>query len=62
MPRCQTCGRRWEGSHAPCPPGPPPAGGNAASSDVPASLPAIPGYQVERLVAHGGFGVLLGAR
>jgi serine/threonine protein kinase/tetratricopeptide (TPR) repeat protein len=28
---------------------------------VPATPPAIPGYQVERVVAHGGFGVLLGA-
>jgi len=28
---------------------------------VPSPLPAIPGYQVERVVAHGGFGVLLSA-
>ncbi|WP_164008361.1 serine/threonine-protein kinase PknK [Pyxidicoccus trucidator] len=61
MPRCQTCGRRWEGSHAPCPPSPPPPGGGPESSAEPSTLPAVPGYQVERVVAHGGFGVLLGA-
>ena len=27
---------------------------------MPPSLPSIPGYHVERVVAHGGFGVLLG--
>ncbi|WP_426757007.1 serine/threonine-protein kinase PknK [Myxococcus sp. Y35] len=57
MPRCQTCGRRWEGSHAPCPPGPPaPAG-----SPSPSPVPSVPGYRVDGVFARGGFGVLLGA-
>ncbi|WP_163973281.1 serine/threonine-protein kinase, partial [Myxococcus sp. CA018] len=57
MPRCQTCGRRWEGSHAPCPPGPSPQGDTPSPSPV----PAVPGYQVDGVFARGGFGVLLGA-
>ncbi|MFP2962108.1 serine/threonine-protein kinase, partial [Myxococcus sp. 1LA] len=57
MPRCQTCGRRWEGSHAPCPPGPPPQG----ETPSPSPVPAVPGYQVDGVFARGGFGVLLGA-
>ncbi|MCY0998634.1 protein kinase [Myxococcus sp. MISCRS1] len=61
MPRCQTCGRRWEGSHAPCPPSPSPDGAGRATS-VESTPPRIPGYQVEGVLAQGGFGVLLGAR
>ncbi|MCP3058709.1 protein kinase [Myxococcus sp. K38C18041901] len=61
MPRCQTCGRRWEGSHAPCPPSPSPDGAGRATSVEP-TPPRIPGYQVEGVLAQGGFGVLLGAR
>ncbi|MCP3165010.1 serine/threonine-protein kinase [Myxococcus qinghaiensis] len=61
MPRCQTCGRRWEGSHAPCPPSSPAEGAGRPTSVEPAP-PLIPGYHVEGVLARGGFGVLLGAR
>ncbi|WP_342378728.1 protein kinase [Myxococcus stipitatus] len=60
MPRCQTCGRRWEGSHAPCPPNAPSDGvGRLTPEEL--EPPRIPGYRVDGVLAHGGFGVLLGA-
>ncbi|MBN1207359.1 MAG: protein kinase [Myxococcaceae bacterium] len=62
MPRCLTCGRRWEGTHLPCPLGGSPPEGPTAPPEPP-SVPelSIPGYRVARLVARGGFGSLLAA-
>ncbi|MCP3104490.1 protein kinase [Myxococcus sp. K15C18031901] len=60
MPRCQTCGRRWEGSHAPCPANTPAEGAGRVMPAEPPP-PPIPGYRVEGLLARGGFGVLLRA-
>ncbi|MBU8896435.1 serine/threonine-protein kinase PknK [Corallococcus sp. H22C18031201] len=60
MPRCLTCGRRWEGSHAPCPPSASPPG--VTRSDALLHLPEVPGYELEHVIARGGFGVLLAAR
>ncbi|NOK13147.1 protein kinase [Corallococcus exercitus] len=59
MPRCLTCGRRWEGSHSPCPPGVPPP--TAPPSDASLLVPDVPGYRCEKVIARGGFGVLLAA-
>ncbi|MFL5347081.1 MAG: serine/threonine-protein kinase PknK [Hyalangium sp.] len=61
MPRCLTCGQRWEGGHLFC------LQGASPSSEPPATpkpLPALafPGYELEHTVAQGGFGTLLAAR
>ncbi|WP_224364971.1 serine/threonine-protein kinase [Hyalangium versicolor] len=63
MPRCLTCGRRWEGSHTQCSLGTSPTEAVAAppeSSAVPELL--LSGYQAERLIARGGFGTVLAGR
>ncbi|RKH06409.1 serine/threonine-protein kinase PknK [Corallococcus sp. CA053C] len=59
MPRCLTCGRRWEGTHTPCPPGVPPS--ITLPSDVSNLVPEVPGYRCDKVIARGGFGLLLAA-
>jgi len=60
VPRCQTCGRRWEGTHPLCPQGGP---GLDAPAPPPESSAApalsLAGYRVDRLIARGGFATLL---
>ncbi|WNG48344.1 protein kinase [Archangium minus] len=58
MPRCETCGRRWEGAHANCPLGASPDGAPRAA--LPPAL-TLSGYLLKEEVAHGGFGTLLAA-
>ncbi|PTL83932.1 serine/threonine-protein kinase PknK [Vitiosangium sp. GDMCC 1.1324] len=62
MPRCLSCGRRWENTHPQCP-----DGRHADQAIITTTLPslpalAIPGYALERTIARGGFGTLLAAR
>ena len=62
MPRCLSCGQRWEGSHLLCPQGASPSSGPSATSRPPLPRLAFPGYELERTVAQGGFGTILAAR
>ncbi|MCY1074238.1 serine/threonine-protein kinase [Archangium lansingense] len=63
MPRCVTCGQRWEETHAHCPRGatptnaPSPGRGRSAAPSL-----VIAGYRLEEEVARGGFGTLYSAR
>ena len=62
MPRCLSCGQRWEGSHLLCPHGASPSSEPSATSLPPLPRLAFPGYELERAVAQGGFGTILAAR
>ncbi len=64
MPRCLTCGRRWEGAHALCPRGSTPSEGSTPPppEEPPSPAPSLPGYRIEHFIARGGAGTLLAAR
>ncbi len=61
MPRCVTCGQRWEGTHAHCPRGATPTNAPSAGHGRPSSSLVIAGYRLEEEVARGGFGTLYSA-
>src|SRR5688500_18990956 len=62
VPRCVTCGQRWEGTHAHCPRGATPTDApTSGRGRLPPSL-GLTGYQLEHEVARGGFGTLYSAR
>jgi serine/threonine protein kinase/tetratricopeptide (TPR) repeat protein len=54
-----TCGRRWGGPHAHC-------ALEVSDIETPRAsappAPTLPGYHLEEVVAHGGFGTILAAR
>ncbi|HYO57531.1 protein kinase domain-containing protein [Archangium sp.] len=62
MPRCVTCGQRWEGTHAHCPRGATPTNAPTTGRGRPVPSFAIAGYHLEEEVARGGFGTLYSAR
>ncbi|WNG33539.1 protein kinase [Archangium violaceum] len=62
MPRCVTCGQRWEGTHAHCPRGATPTHAPFVGPGRREPLLAISGYHLEEVVARGGFGTIYSAR
>ncbi|WPB75871.1 protein kinase [Archangium violaceum] len=62
MPRCVTCGQRWEGTHAHCPRGATPTNAPSAGRGRPSPSLEFAGYLLEEEVARGGFGTLYSAR
>jgi len=62
VPRCLTCGQRWEGGHLFCLQGASPSSEPPSTPRPPLPELALPGYDVEHLVARGGFGTVLAGR
>ncbi|KFA89677.1 serine/threonine-protein kinase PknK [Archangium violaceum] len=62
MPRCVTCGQRWEGTHAHCPRGATPTNAPSTGRGRPSPSLELAGYRLEEEVARGGFGTLYSAR
>ncbi|WP_245814630.1 serine/threonine-protein kinase PknK [Cystobacter ferrugineus] len=62
VPRCVTCGQRWEGAHAHCPRGATPTDSPRGGDGRAVPWRHIDGYVLEEEVARGGFGSVYSAR
>lgn len=64
VPRCLSCGQRWIGSHPSCLNGAPQVAEDAAGAVAgPGAVTLrLPGYELERALARGGFGAIFSGR